>query len=166
MIGMAKGMLTTLRYCLRPAHTVQYPKVRRELPPRSRTMFALPLDEQGNPRCTACTLCAKSCPDNAITLESEKRADGPGRVLTHYSVNLGTCMYCGLCVENCPSDGVEFIGDYERASAERDDMRLVLFDRPYVAPEGTAEAPGPAAQTATEDPASQASTPSSGGDAQ
>ena len=39
MIGMAKGMLTTLRLMLDGAVTVQYPKVKRVLPERSRTSF-------------------------------------------------------------------------------------------------------------------------------
>jgi NADH-quinone oxidoreductase subunit I len=128
VIGMAKGMLTTLRFLLHPAATVQYPKVKRTLPERSRTMFVLPLDEAGLPACKACMLCAKNCPDGAITMESEKRADGPGRVLTHYSIDLGLCMYCGICVESCPSDGIAFIGDYERATADKGETLLVLFD--------------------------------------
>lgn len=173
MIGMAKGMLTTLRFLLRPAATVQYPKVRRELPERSRTMFTLPLDEKGVPACKACMLCAKSCPDGAITMHSEKRADGPGRVLTHYSIDLGLCMYCGICVESCASNGIEFTGDYERATAEKGETVVVLFDERYdapPAPEPAAEdeaaqtepaappapdpAPDPAAGPAAEDPAS------------
>jgi formate hydrogenlyase subunit 6/NADH:ubiquinone oxidoreductase subunit I len=130
MIGMAKGMLTTLRFFLQPAETVQYPKVRRVLPERSRTMFTLPLDEAGLPACKACMVCAKNCPDGAITMETAKREDGPGRELLHYSIDLGLCMYCGLCVENCPSDGVRFTGDYERATAEKDQTIVVLFDAP------------------------------------
>ena len=130
MIGMAKGMVTTLKFLLRPAATVQYPKVRRTLPERSRTMFRLPLDEQGRPACKACGVCAKSCPDEAITMETAKRPDGPGRMLLHYSVDLGLCMYCGICVENCPSDGVAFTGDYERATADKDQTITVLYDLP------------------------------------
>lgn len=134
MIGLAKGMVTTLRHLLRPAITEQYPNVKRTLPERSRTMFTLPLDESGVPACKACMLCAKSCPDNAITMTTEKRADGPGRVLTHYSVDLGLCMYCGICIENCPSNGVEFIGDYERATHDKSQTRVILYDQPYTPP--------------------------------
>lgn len=130
MIGMAKGMVTTLKYFLRPAHTVQYPTVKRTLPERSRTMFTLPLDEAGVPACKACMLCAKSCPDGAITMETAKRTDGPGRELLHYSIDLGLCMYCGICVESCPSDGVAFTGDYERATADKDATVVVLYDVP------------------------------------
>ena len=34
-------------------------------------------------------LCERSCPDEAIKIESEKRADGPGRVLTKFTIDLG-----------------------------------------------------------------------------
>jgi NADH-quinone oxidoreductase subunit I len=130
VIGMAKGMLTTLKFFLHPAATVQYPKVRRTLPERSRTMFTLPMDEAGLPACKACMLCAKNCPDGAIKLTSEKRTDGPGRVLTHYSIDLGLCMYCGICVESCASDGIAFSGDYERATADKNECMVVLWDAP------------------------------------
>lgn len=127
MIGMAKGMVTTLKMFLSPAATVQYPTVKRTLPERSRTMFTMPLDEAGVPACKACMLCAKSCPDGAIRIESEKRADGPGRTLVSYTVDLGLCMYCGICVESCPSDGLDFIGDYERATADKSETLAVLY---------------------------------------
>lgn len=127
MIGMAKGMVTTLKNILRPAETVQYPMVKRTLPERSRTMFTIPLDEAGVPACKACMLCAKNCPDGAITIESEKRADGPGRTLVSFTVDLGLCMYCGICVENCPSSGIDFVGDYERATADKSETLVVLY---------------------------------------
>jgi NADH-quinone oxidoreductase subunit I len=128
VIGMAKGMMTTLRLMLNGAVTEQYPYVKRVLPERSRTSFALPQAEDGTPLCKACTLCAKSCPNNAITMETEKRQDGPGRVLTKFEIDLGLCMYCGICVENCPSDGLRHAGDYENASPWREDMTIVLFE--------------------------------------
>ena len=135
MIGMAKGMVTTLKHFLRPAVTEQYPNVKKTLPERSRTMFTLPMDENDVPACKACMLCEKNCPDGAITMTTEKRTDGPGRVLTHYSIDLGLCMYCGLCVESCPSDGIEFTGDYERATHDKSETLVVLWDRPYDAPQ-------------------------------
>ena len=49
-------------------------------------------------------------------------------MLTQFEIDLGLCMYCGICVENCPSDGLRHTGDYENASARREDMTLVLFE--------------------------------------
>jgi NADH-quinone oxidoreductase subunit I len=154
MIGMAKGMITTLRYMLRPAVTVQYPLVKRELPERSRTMFTLPVDGAGAPQCKACLVCEKNCPTGAITLGTEKRTDRPGRVLTNYTIDLGLCMYCGICVESCPSDGIAFCGDYECATANKADTVLVLWDEPYDFPAAPdpEQAPTTAAPVASPDP--------------
>src|SRR5664280_2400192 len=80
--------------------------------------------------------------DEAIKIESEKREDGPGRVLTKFTIDLGRCMYCGLCVEQCTSDGLHHTGDYENSSTCREDMLLVLYD-------ATLEAPAPQIDEAT-----------------
>ncbi len=95
MIGIAKGMVTTFKHLFKPTFTIQYPNVKRQLPERSRMSFALGIDESGAPQCKACLLCEKSCPDDAITIESERREGAPGRVLKEFSIDLGRCMYCG-----------------------------------------------------------------------
>ena len=127
MKGLAKGMATVMRHLLKPAVTEGYPWEPKILPERSRTSFALPTDEHGTPYCKSCMLCSKNCPDDAITIVSEKREDGPGRVLKRFEIDLGLCMYCGLCVENCPSSGLHHTGNFETATAERSDMTLVLY---------------------------------------
>ena len=79
MIGIAKGMVTTFKHLFKPTFTIQYPNVKRQLPERSRMSFALGIDESGAPQCKACLLCEKSCPDDAIIIESESvkaRRDG------------------------------------------------------------------------------------------
>ena len=127
MIGIARGMATTLRHFLRPAITEQYPHYRRELPERARMGFALDMAEDGSPKCRACLLCERSCPDDAITITSDKRVDGPGKVLTSFSIDLGRCMYCGLCVEQCSFDGLRHTGDFEHAVTSRAETVLVLY---------------------------------------
>jgi NADH-quinone oxidoreductase subunit I len=128
MIGIAKGMATIFGRMVKPAVTIQYPQEKRVLPERARMSFAMTRDETGAAKCKACMLCERSCPDEAIVIESEKRADGPGRVLTKFTIDLGRCMYCGLCVEQCTSDGLHHTGDFENNSTCREDMMLVLFD--------------------------------------
>lgn len=127
MIGMAKGMVVTLRHLFEPAFTQDYPWKKRTLPERSRTSFDLPLGDDGSPLCKSCMLCEKSCPTDAIRIQSAKREDGPGRVLERFTIDLGKCMYCGICVENCTSMGLTHTGDYETASAVRSEMMLVLY---------------------------------------
>lgn len=127
MIGLAKGMAATFRHLLRPSVTGAYPWGPRPLPERTRMSFALAKDEAGEPLCKACLLCEKSCPDGAIRIASEKREDGPGRVLTGFEIDLGLCMYCGICVENCSTSGLHHTAEFENCSAAREDMSLVLY---------------------------------------
>lgn len=128
MIGIGKGMATIFGRMMRPAVTERYPYVKRQLPERARMSFAMARDESGQPHCKACMLCERSCPDNAIFIESEKRADGPGRVLTKFTIDLGRCMYCGMCVEQCTSDGLHHTGDFENNVTERSATMLVLYE--------------------------------------
>ncbi|MDR3685455.1 MAG: NADH-quinone oxidoreductase subunit I [Coriobacteriia bacterium] len=128
MLGIAKGLATVFGRMVKPSVTEQYPIEKRTLPERARMSFGMTRDESGSAKCKASMLCERSCPDEAIVIESEKRADGPGRVLTKFSIDLGRCMYCGLCVEQCTSDGLHHTGDYENNSTKREDMILVLFD--------------------------------------
>jgi len=130
VIGMAKGMLTTIKHLFSPTFTIQYPDVKRELPERSRMSFTLMTDEAGEPQCKACLLCEKSCPDDAIKIESEKQEGRPGRVLTKFSIDLGRCMYCGMCVEQLTTQGPVHTPDFEKSTPERAGTIMVLFEAP------------------------------------
>lgn len=127
MRGIGQGMVTTFKHFLKPAITEQYPQFRRELPERSRMGFALNFAEDGSPLCKACGLCERSCPDDAIKIESEKRTDGPGRVLKSFQMDLGRCMYCGLCVEQCASDGLRHTGEFEHSVVTREETLITLY---------------------------------------
>lgn len=128
MRGMTKGFIKTMRHLTRPSFTGAYPWAPKVLPPRSRTSFVLPTGADGIPFCKSCGVCEKSCPDGAITIISEKRADRPGRVLLRFEIDLGVCMYCGLCVENCPSAGLAHAGDFELAVPSRNETVAVLYE--------------------------------------
>jgi len=147
MKGIAKGMATIFGRMVRPAVNDGYPGNKRVLPERARMSFGMYLDDEGAAKCKACMLCERSCPDEAIVIESEKREDGPGRVLTKFTIDLGRCMYCGLCVEQCTSDGLHHTGDYENNTTERAGTLLVLFEaEPGTAPELTVSTPAEIAE--------------------
>lgn len=93
MIGMLKGMGTTIRHLFLPTFNAGYPDTPKTLPERSRSSFRLPMGEDGVPLCKSCMLCANSCPVGAILIESEKTEGGPGRTLTGFEIDLGLCMY-------------------------------------------------------------------------
>ena len=69
-------------------------------------------DEQGRENCTACGLCAVSCPAEAITMESAERAKGEEHLYREekyaakYEINMLRCIFCGLCEEACQKDAI------------------------------------------------------------
>src|SRR3712207_6303295 len=66
-LGLVRGLATTAKALLRPAHTAEYPDTKPVLPPRSRGVIAL-VEEN----CTVCMLCARECPDWCIHIDSHK----------------------------------------------------------------------------------------------
>ena len=76
--GLLKGLGVTFGTMMRTfkngANTVQYPHEKESPPTRSRGVIAL---HEGN--CTACMLCARSCPDWCIYIEGHKQLAPPRR---------------------------------------------------------------------------------------
>ena len=100
-----QGLAVTGRYLFKPKITVRYPEEKTPLSPRFRGHHALRRYENGEERCIACKLCEAVCPANAITIESEERADGTRRT-TQYDIDMFKCIYCGFCEEACPVDAI------------------------------------------------------------
>jgi len=115
-IGIAKGMLMTMRSLFRSPVTVQYPGETRHIPPRARTNL-LWFEE----RCTGCSTCAQSCPDGCILVATTPREDGSLNV-DRYEIDFRLCMYCGLCVEACPYEAIQAGGTFKDAVYAFDDM--------------------------------------------
>lgn len=108
-LGIARGMLVTLRHVVRPAITVNYPEQQREVPVRARTNL-LWFEE----RCTGCSTCAQACPDGCILVQTSPRADGTLNI-DRYEIDFRICMYCGLCTEACPYQAIQAGGRYDDA---------------------------------------------------
>ena len=116
-IGLAKGLLLTLKALFRKPVTVMWPDEKEELAPRARGVIALSIEN-----CTSCMLCSRECPDWCIYIEAHKveiPSDKPGgRVRTRneldrFDIDYGLCMYCGICVEVCPFDALYWSPEYE-----------------------------------------------------
>ncbi len=71
-----KGMMITLKHLFKRKATIKYPEQKRPFSPVFRGLHILNRDEQGRERCTACGLCAVSCPAEAITMEAAERKKG------------------------------------------------------------------------------------------
>src|SRR5262245_58585908 len=65
---IVKGLLFTFRVMFRRKFTRQYPEQRYDAPPATKGMPLLVQDEDGTPRCVACSLCEFVCPPRAITI--------------------------------------------------------------------------------------------------
>jgi len=114
---IAKGLTITMKHFWRKPVTVQYPEQKREFSENFRGMHSLKRDEEGRERCTACGLCALSCPAEAITMIAAERQKGEEHLYREekyaavYEINMLRCIFCGLCEEACPKEAIYLDGD-------------------------------------------------------
>ncbi|MEK7475585.1 MAG: 4Fe-4S binding protein [Candidatus Coatesbacteria bacterium] len=101
--------------------TVQYPEERLPIPERFRVLPVLIYEETtGEPRCTACGICAKACPPQCIWILQAKGEDGKTRNRPEeFSIEANVCMNCGLCAEFCPFDAIKMDHRFELADTVR-----------------------------------------------
>ena len=110
--AVMKGMSITLKHLFQKKTTVQYPEVKRPFSDIYRGMHVLKLDEEGRERCTACGLCALSCPAEAITMVAAERTDDElhlyreEKYASSYEINMLRCIYCGDCETACPKEAI------------------------------------------------------------
>lgn len=132
-LGIVKGLGITMRNWLRGPITVRYPDERLPMPERSRWALAPRYDEAGAPKCTACLVCVRECPDFILHLDVTVGPDG-GKHINAYDYEIGACMMCGLCVEACPYDAIEMSHEFELAVKSPDGLRRVLLTDVDAAP--------------------------------
>ena len=130
LIAIVKGLIITFKHLFRKKVTIQYPEQVREFSPVYRGQHMLKRDEQGRENCTACGLCALSCPAEAITMKAEERKADEKHLYREekyasiYEINMLRCIFCGLCEEACPKDAIYLTISKELvpASYEREDF--------------------------------------------
>lgn len=133
LLSLMKGMGLTVGYFVDPSRiiTQQYPENRETLTmfPRFRGRLSLVMDDEtGLPRCTACGMCEKACPNGTISVLTG-RDDADRKVLGRYIYRLSQCTLCNLCVESCAFGAIRMAQDYELAVYDRRDLRLVLYGK-------------------------------------
>ncbi|MCJ8210765.1 NADH-quinone oxidoreductase subunit I [Mucilaginibacter sp. RS28] len=115
--AIVRGMGITLKHFFKKDVTIRYPEQKREFSENFRGMHSLKRDEQGRERCTACGLCALSCPAEAITMTAAERQPGEENLYREekyaavYEINMLRCIFCGLCEEACPKEAIYLDGD-------------------------------------------------------
>ena len=112
LIAIVKGLAITIKHFFRKKATIHYPEQTRAFSPVWRGRHMLKRDEFGRENCTACGLCALSCPAEAITMKAEERKPGEEHLYREekyasiYEINMLRCIFCGLCEEACPKDAI------------------------------------------------------------
>jgi NADH-quinone oxidoreductase subunit I len=112
LVAIFKGLMITIKHFFRKKATIHYPEQTRAFSPVYRGQHMLKRDELGRENCTACGLCALSCPAEAITMKAEERKPGEEMLYREekyasiYEINMLRCIFCGLCEEACPKDAI------------------------------------------------------------
>lgn len=127
--AILRGLSITMKHFLFKKNvTVSYPEQKREFSENFRGMHSLKRDEEGRERCTACGLCALSCPAEAITMIAAERQPGEENLYREekyaavYEINMLRCIFCGLCEEACPKEAIYLDGDIVPADYLRKDF--------------------------------------------
>lgn len=119
LITVLNSMGVAWRHLFTPSVTLQYPTVKWAMPDRSRARLFNKIED-----CIGCGQCARTCPTNCITIQTEKRAkdepqvfasDGTAKKLRTvvFDIDMTICCYCGLCTFTCPTQCLAMTGDYE-----------------------------------------------------
>lgn len=122
------GMIITFKHLFKKKATIKYPEVERPFSPVFRGLHELKRDENGAERCTACGLCAVSCPAEAITMVAAERTKGEENLYREekyaatYEINMLRCIFCGFCEEACPKEAIFLETTPAPASFERNDF--------------------------------------------
>lgn len=139
LINIAKGMWVTFKHMFKRKATIKYPEEKRTFSPVYRGRHMLMRDDQGRERCTACGLCALSCPAEAITMKAAERKPDEMHLYREekyaeiYEINMLRCIFCGLCEEACPKEAIYLtkskalvFSDYDRPDFIYGKDRLVM----------------------------------------
>jgi NADH-quinone oxidoreductase subunit I len=138
MWSVLRSIWVVFIHLFRPIYTVQYPDVKRRLPPRWRGRIILTRDPRGEERCVACNLCSVACPPSCISLQAATRADGR-RYPEFFRINFSRCIFCGFCEEACPTRAIQLTPDYEMGEFERKNL---VYEKEDLLVDGQGKYPG------------------------
>ena len=113
MIGIFKGLATTISTFSRKTVTIEYPDDKHVLPTRQRSFPVLTWDFDANePACTGCNICVRNCPVDCMTAvmhDNPKHAEGTSdrrKIVEKFWIDYARCMRCNICVEVCNFEAI------------------------------------------------------------
>ena len=133
MIGVIKGLATTIKTMLRSPVTVQYPD--KHLPMAERFMgfpgllWDVEIDES---KCVGCKVCARYCPTDCMYVtmkDNENFAEGKShrkKMVDDFVLDISRCIVCGICVEVCNFDAIVMSHEHEMSTYQRNGDRVDL----------------------------------------
>ena len=125
LVDLLKGLSITFKYQdPKDCQTAQYPQERPVIADRYRGQPLMKLDAEGKSLCIGCNLCALACPENLITMKSDRDPVTKKKVMVSYVYDVSRCMFCGLCEEACPTESLKLGQGYEMALYSREGMVL------------------------------------------
>lgn len=140
LIAIIKGLFITIKHFFKKKATIHYPEQVREMSPVYRGRHMLKRDEQGRENCTACGLCALSCPAEAITMKAAERRPDEKHLYREekyaeiYEINMLRCIFCGLCEEACPKDAIYLTVSKELVPANYERENFIFGKEQLVMP--------------------------------
>jgi NADH-quinone oxidoreductase subunit I len=138
MIGIFKGLSTTLSTALRKTVTIQYPDEKHVLPLRERSFPVLTWDfDHDEPFCTGCMVCVRNCPVECMTAvmqDNPKYLEGTSnrrKIIEKFWIDYGRCMRCNICIEVCNFEAIVMDNTWaghEHSAYDRRDLHKDLAD--------------------------------------
>lgn len=130
-LEILRGLWTTFRSLFESPVTYQYPEIKRPVRQRFKGRHELKRYDNGLEKCIGCSLCAVSCPADAIFVESAENTDearySPGeRYASTYEINMLRCIFCGYCEDACPTEAIVLEHNYELSFTDR---RQAIYTR-------------------------------------
>ena len=106
--SILKGLGITFRRMFQKKITMQFPEERWTVQDNYRGAPVLVTDEEGRPKCVACSLCEYVCPPKAIYIVPAELE--PGNTVERgpavFNINMLRCIFCALCEEACPEEAI------------------------------------------------------------
>ena len=138
MIGILKGLATTLSTFTRRPVTIQYPDEKHVLSERQRSFPVLTWDfDHDEPFCTGCNICVRNCPVDCMTAtmqDNPKHPEGTSdrrKIVEKFWIDYARCMRCNICIEVCPFEAISMDNNWsghEHAAYDRRDLHKDIED--------------------------------------